>query len=65
MELIGNLRQTGDLDAVRKAREKMYELFPLTEGECGAVCADGVCVCVCVCVMMVTCVCGDGVVCSM
>jgi hypothetical protein len=31
LELISSLRQTGDLDLVRKAREKMHDLFPLTE----------------------------------
>ena len=32
-ELISLLRTTGDLDAVRKAREAMHEIFPFTEGQ--------------------------------
>ena len=32
MELIGLLRQQGDLDRARDARQSMSKLFPLTEG---------------------------------
>ena len=32
MQLIGLLRQLGDLDGARKARNSMSEVFPLTEG---------------------------------
>ena len=32
MELIGLLRQLGDLDGARNARNAMSKVFPLTEG---------------------------------
>lgn len=32
VELIGLLRQLGDLDGARNARNAMSEVFPLTEG---------------------------------
>ena len=33
VELIKLLRQSGDLDKVRNAREGMNKIFPLTEGK--------------------------------
>ena len=33
LELIKTLRSMGDLDELRKAREKMAEIFPLTDGK--------------------------------
>ena len=42
VELVGLLRQLGDLDGARNARNAMSETFPLTEGVL-------VFVCVCVC----------------
>lgn len=37
MESIQLLRQLGDLDRVRRAREEMSRVFPLSEGECDIV----------------------------
>ena len=46
VELVGLLRQLGDLDGARNARNAMSETFPLTEG---------VLVFVCVCVIYMLC----------
>ena len=34
VSLIKELKETGDIDETRKARERMAEIFPLTEGMC-------------------------------
>lgn len=44
VDLIKLLKQEGELFSLRKARQRMSELFPLTEGWCicDLQCADGI-----------------------